>query len=97
MMRRVIVWATGLQGGAVARHLLEDCWHVRGLTRDTGSRRARVLRALGAEVAQGEMGDAASLRPVLEGAYGVYSVQSPFVGGSEGGVRTSPMWPRTSV
>ena len=71
----------------MVRHLLEDGWHVRGLTRNPESKRARTLRALGCDVAQGDMGDAASLRPVLEGAYGVYSVQNPFIGGPEAEVR----------
>jgi uncharacterized protein YbjT (DUF2867 family) len=65
----------------VARHLLKDNWHVRGLTRNAASEQAQVLRALGAEVVQGDLGDAASLRPAFEGAYGIYSVQNPFIGG----------------
>jgi uncharacterized protein YbjT (DUF2867 family) len=83
----VVTGATGLQGGAVARRLLEDGWQVRGLTRDADSKRARTLRALGAEVVQGDMAEAASLRPIFEGAYGVYSVQNPFIGGPEAEVR----------
>ncbi len=83
----VVTGATGLQGGAVSRHLLEDGWHVRGLTRNAESKRAQALRALGAEVVQGDMADAATLRPVFEGAYGIYSVQNPFIGGPEAEVR----------
>jgi uncharacterized protein YbjT (DUF2867 family) len=83
----VVTGATGLQGGAVARRLLEDGWHVRGLTRDAAGKRARTLAALGAEIAQGDMAEAASLRPVFDGAYGVYSVQNPFIGGPEQEVR----------
>ena len=83
----VVTGATGLQGGAVARRLLEDGWHVRGLTRNAASKRAQALAALGAEVRQGDMGEAASLRPVFGGAYGVYSVQNPFIGGPEAEVR----------
>jgi uncharacterized protein YbjT (DUF2867 family) len=83
----VVTGATGLQGGAVARHLLMDGWHVRGLTRNPESKQARALRALGAEVVRGDMAEAASLRPVFEGAYGVYSVQNPFIGGPEAEVR----------
>jgi uncharacterized protein YbjT (DUF2867 family) len=83
----VVTGATGLQGGAVARRLLQDGWRVRGLTRDATSKRAQALAALGAEVAQGDMAEAASLRPVFEGAYGVYSVQNPFIGGPEAEVR----------
>ena len=83
----VVTGATGLQGGAVTRHLLEDGWHVRGLTRNAASKRARALAALCTEVVQGDMGEAASLRPLFEGAYGVYSVQNPFIGGPEAEVR----------
>jgi uncharacterized protein YbjT (DUF2867 family) len=79
----VVTGATGLQGGAVARHLLAGGWRVRGLTRNAASKRARALAALGAEVVRGDMGDAASLRPAFAGAYGVYSVQNPYIGGPE--------------
>jgi uncharacterized protein YbjT (DUF2867 family) len=79
----VVAGATGLQGGAVARELLKDGWHVRALTRDRTSKKAQALEALGAEVAQADMNDPASLRPVFAGAYGVYSVQNPYIGGPE--------------
>jgi uncharacterized protein YbjT (DUF2867 family) len=83
----VVTGATGLQGGAVTRCLLRDGWHVRGLTRNAASKQAQALAALGVDVVQGDMADAASLRPVLEGAYGVYSVQNPFIGGPEQEIR----------
>src|SRR5919201_662842 len=83
----VVTGATGLQGGAVTRHLLKDGWHVRALTRNAASKQARSLAASGAEVVQGDMGEAVSLRPVFAGAYGVYSVQNPFISGPEAEVR----------
>jgi uncharacterized protein YbjT (DUF2867 family) len=83
----VVTGATGLQGGAVARRLLENGWQVRGLTRNAASKRARTLRALGADVVQGDMAEAASLRRAFEGAYGIYSVQNPFIGGPEQEIR----------
>jgi uncharacterized protein YbjT (DUF2867 family) len=83
----VVTGATGLQGGAVTRHLLKDGWHVRALTRNASSAQAQALAALGAEVVQGDMGEIASLRPIFAGAYGVYSVQNPFIGGPEAEVR----------
>jgi uncharacterized protein YbjT (DUF2867 family) len=83
----VVTGVTGLQGGAVARRLLEDGWQVRGLTRNAASKQARALRALGAEVVQGDMAEAASLRHAFEGAYGIYSVQNPFIGGPEAEVK----------
>lgn len=83
----VVTGATGLQGSAVARHLVKDGWHVRGLTRNAASRPARALAASGVEVVQGDMEDAASLRPLCEEAYGIFSVQNPFIGGPEAEVR----------
>jgi uncharacterized protein YbjT (DUF2867 family) len=83
----VVTGATGLQGGAVTRHLLKDGWRVRALTRNAASKQAQALAVLGAEVVQGDMGEAASLRPIFAGAYGVYSVQNPFISGPEAEVR----------
>src|ERR1044071_2478110 len=83
----VVTGATGLQGGAVIRHLLKDGWQVRALTRDATSKPAHSLAMSGAEVVQGDMGEAASLRPIFAGAYGVYSVQNTFISGPEAEVR----------
>jgi uncharacterized protein YbjT (DUF2867 family) len=83
----VVTGATGLQGGAVARQLVKDGWHVRALTRNAASKPAQVLAALGAEVMQGDMGEVASLRPIFAGTYGVYSVQNPFINGPEAEVK----------
>jgi uncharacterized protein YbjT (DUF2867 family) len=83
----VVTGATGRQGGAVARHLLGEGWQVRALTRNSQSTQARALAALGTEVVQGDMDDSASLRPALAGAYGVYSVQTPYIHGAEAEVR----------
>ena len=79
----VVTGATGHQGGAVTRHLLKEGWRVRALTRDPTRPKAQALATLGAEVMQGDMGDAASLRPVFADAYGVYSVQNPMISGLE--------------
>jgi uncharacterized protein YbjT (DUF2867 family) len=72
----LVTGATGHQGGAVARHLLQSDWHVRALTRDPSRPAAQELAALGAEVVQGDMDQPESLEPVLEGVYGVYGVQN---------------------
>jgi uncharacterized protein YbjT (DUF2867 family) len=79
----VVTGATGHQGGAVARSLIEAGWHVRALTRSPNSQKAQALSALGAEVAQGDMQDRRSLEPIFEGAYGVYSVQNPMLSSLE--------------
>jgi len=83
----VVTGATGRQGGAVTRSLLADGWHVRALTRNAQSEKAKAVSALGAEVVQGNMEDRESLRSAFQGAYGVYSVQNPMISGEEGEIR----------
>ena len=68
--------ATGRQGGAATRSLLEAGWKVRALTRRPDRRKARALAELGADVVRADMNDPASLRAAFEGAHGVYSVQN---------------------
>ncbi|WP_309111112.1 NmrA/HSCARG family protein [Saccharothrix sp.] len=82
----VVTGATGRQGGAVARHLLEDGRRVRALTRNPASPAARRLADLGAEVVKGDMADPDSLRPVFRGAHGVFSVQNSMISGLDGEV-----------
>jgi len=83
----VVTGATGLQGRAVVRHLLHNGWQVRALTRNPQSSQAQALATLGAGVVQGDMADPAALQPIFAGAYGVYSVQNPFLGGPEAEIR----------
>ncbi|GAA0376523.1 NmrA/HSCARG family protein [Microbispora corallina] len=75
----VVVGATGLQGRAVTRHLLDGGWRVRALTRDPDGAPAGALASLGAQVVRAEMEDVASLVAAARGAYGMFSVQ-PTVG-----------------
>jgi uncharacterized protein YbjT (DUF2867 family) len=75
--RRVLVTgATGKQGGAAARHLLESGIGVRALARRPEQAAAAELERLGAEVVQGDLDDSASVERALEGVYGVFSVQN---------------------
>jgi uncharacterized protein YbjT (DUF2867 family) len=83
----VVTGATGRQGGAVARALLKDGWHVRAFTRDASSQKAQALSALGAEIMQGDMNDRRSLEAAIGGAYGVFSVQNPMISGMEGEIK----------
>jgi uncharacterized protein YbjT (DUF2867 family) len=79
--------ATGQQGGAVARNLLERGFAVRTLTRNTEKAAARELADLGAEVVSGDLEDRASIERVLDGVYGVFSVQQFMEAGVEGEIR----------
>ena len=72
----LVVGATGNQGGAVARSLLDRGFRVRGLTRNPQKPEAQALTEQGAEVVQGDMEDRSAMERVLEGAYGVFSVQN---------------------
>lgn len=79
----LVTGATGQQGGAVARRLLEDGFRVRGITRTVGSDAARQLDALGAEMVQAEFTDAGSLDAALEGVSTVFAMTTPFEAGVE--------------
>lgn len=72
----LVCGATGNQGGAVARSLLDRGFRVRGLTRNPQKSEAQALADQGAEVVQGDMEDRSAMDRVLEGAYGVFSVQN---------------------
>jgi uncharacterized protein YbjT (DUF2867 family) len=87
--RRIVVFgATGQQGAAVARHLVQHpAFTVRGITRNPASPAALALEKVGAEMLRGDLDDPASVRRVLEGAYGVFSVQNFMEAGVEGEIR----------
>ena len=72
-----VIGATGRQGGQVARHLLEQGWRVRALTRSPESKKSTALKDLGAEIVKADLDDAASLEAAFAGAYGVYHMQPP--------------------
>jgi uncharacterized protein YbjT (DUF2867 family) len=76
----VVIGATGRQGGQVAKHLVNQGWRVRGLTRKPESKKAAPLKELGAEVVTGDLEDMASLEAAFENAYGVYHMQPPVLG-----------------
>jgi uncharacterized protein YbjT (DUF2867 family) len=77
----VVCGVTGRQGGAVARHLLEAGWRVRGITRDPGTAKAKDAAARGIEIVRADMADHASLERAFAGADGVFSVQNPHISG----------------
>ncbi len=69
-----VLGATGQQGGAVVRALLERDRPVRALARDPGTGPARRLAHAGVEVVAADLGDPRSLR-VASRAGAVFSVQ----------------------
>jgi uncharacterized protein YbjT (DUF2867 family) len=83
----VVTGATGRQGGAVTRALLQDGRRVRAMTRRPEGAAARVLAAAGADVVPADMDDPASLDRAFSGADGVYSVQNFMTSGLDGEVR----------
>jgi len=83
----LVTGATGTQGGAVARELLERGVPVRALTRNPDQPAARELEALGAEVVRGDYDDPDSLVAAMEGVHGVFAVTDYWEHGFEAEVR----------
>lgn len=79
----LVTGITGQQGGAVARELLARGYNVKGMTRKPDSDKANAFRKLGAEIVQGDLDDAASLKRALEGNWGVFAVQNTWEAGVE--------------
>ncbi|AEI43689.1 NmrA family NAD(P)-binding protein [Paenibacillus mucilaginosus] len=71
----LVIGATGAQGGAAARLLLQQGRRVRVLVRDP--RKARDCEELGAEVRTGDLSEPGSLEAALEKVYGVFAIPVP--------------------
>lgn len=71
----LVFGATGQQGGAVTRALLNDGWRVRALVRNLHADKALALQSAGVELVQGDLNDPQSIRDAMIGVYGVFSVQ----------------------
>ncbi|KAH7173973.1 uncharacterized protein B0J16DRAFT_376534 [Fusarium flagelliforme] len=74
--RVVIVGATGLQGGSVARTLAQspDRFLIRGLTRNPSSSKAQALTSLNIEVQQADVDDPASLKTAFRDAHIIFAM-----------------------
>ena len=79
----VITGATGKQGGAVARSLAGQGFQIKAMTRKPQGDAVRALKQLGAEIVQGDLDDAESLKRVLNGAWGAFAVQNTWEAGVE--------------
>jgi len=76
----VVIGATGKQGGAVARGLLERGHEVRAVTRHPDSTKAKALANAGATVITASLEDTAALTQALEGATSLFAVTTPAEG-----------------
>ncbi len=83
----LVIGATGLQGGSVARQLLEKGHRVRALTRNADSSSAKQIESLGAELAIGDTEDRESVIRAAVGVDAVYAMTSFFQDGLEAEVR----------
>ncbi|RHZ52834.1 NmrA/HSCARG family protein [Aspergillus thermomutatus] len=75
----VVFGATGIQGGSVAKAILDDSiaakqFRVRAISRDPAKPAATALAQLGAEVIKADMEDKESLRTALKDAHAVFVV-----------------------
>jgi len=71
----LVVGATGMQGGGVARHLLRrGTFNVRCMTRRSDSESAKVLQHQGAELIQADLDNPASLKRAVHNCTAVFGV-----------------------
>jgi uncharacterized protein YbjT (DUF2867 family) len=83
----VVTGATGKQGGAVVRSLLERGHEVRAATRDVESAKAKELRRVGVTLVRASLEDTAALTKALEGATSLFVMTTPFEGGVPAEIR----------
>lgn len=83
----LVAGATGHQGGAVARSLIDAGWKVRILTRDLNKPAVQELVNLGAQAVQGDFENLPTLQEAFKGCYGAFSVQDYYQAGADGEVR----------
>jgi uncharacterized protein YbjT (DUF2867 family) len=72
-----VVGATGLQGGATVRALLDANTPVRALARRTDSDAARALTELGTDLVSADLDDPEGLRAAFTGVHGVFAMTTP--------------------
>ena len=83
----VVIGATGQQGGAVVKSLLERGHEVRAVTRNTNSANARELAAAGVTLVRASFDDTATIVKALEGATSLFAMTTPFEGGTQAEMR----------
>ncbi len=79
----VVTGATGKQGGAVARGLLERGHKVRAIRRDPNSSPAKSLAGAGASIVTASLDDTAAITKALEGATSLFAMTTPYGGAAD--------------
>jgi uncharacterized protein YbjT (DUF2867 family) len=83
----VVTGATGKQGGAVVKSLLERGHEVRAVTRNTDSEKAKELAKTGVTLVRASLEDTAALVNSLKGATSLFAMTTPFEGGEQAETR----------
>lgn len=83
----LVTGATGNQGHAVCRALLEDGHRVRGMTRDPGKVTAVELEQVGVEMVEGDFREPDTLRRAASDVDAVFLMCTPYEDGPEAEVR----------
>ena len=71
----LVIGATGKQGNAVVKQLLEDGWYVSALTRNKNNRKLSDIGHPHLSIVEGDLSDSVSLQSAMKGKYGLYSIQ----------------------
>jgi len=78
----LVTGATGQQGGAAARHLVQHGHRVRALTRRATSPKAQALAAAGIELVTGDLDDRRAVDQACAGMDAVFLMTTPFEAGT---------------
>jgi uncharacterized protein YbjT (DUF2867 family) len=83
----LVTGATGQQGGALARVLLDKGHRVRAFVRRPDSPEAKELERLGARLAEGNLEEPSTIEDAAQGMDAVFVVATPFAAGMEAETR----------
>src|SRR5580692_3964093 len=83
----VVTGATGQQGGAVVKSLLERGHQVRAVTRGTDFAKTSELANAGVTVVRASLEDTPALTKALEGATSLFAMTTPSGGGTQAETR----------
>jgi uncharacterized protein YbjT (DUF2867 family) len=83
----LVIGATGLQGGAAARHIVAGGHRVRALVRTPTSPKARTLASTGIALVPGDLDDRGSIERAVSGMDAVFVMTTPFQAGVDAETR----------